>query len=303
MFEALDIDLGGQWIRGKLWGPITGLPTIALHGYLDNANSFDELAPLLRNHRIFAMDFAGHGASNHRGPHELYAGLLDIRDVLAVADHFGWPQFHLLGHSMGAEIGSQIAGLFPGRVSSLVCIDGFCSTDVVSVTLEHLASSVSASFKKGARLKVFPTLAAMSTRLSAATGQSPASSEAIVARGHRVVDGGFTWCTDPRIKGSGPLELTRDQLQQLIQQITAPTLMIVADLANDWLQRSLDVVMTTEQPLLTVVHVPGHHHLHMQDECAAVANLIERFAAGESLMNQSLSADGYRQLTDAVHKT
>jgi pimeloyl-ACP methyl ester carboxylesterase len=303
MFEALDIDLGGQWIRGKLWGPITGLPTIALHGYLDNANSFDELAPLLRNHRIFAMDFAGHGASNHRGPHELYAGLLDIRDVLAVADHFGWPQFHLLGHSMGAEIGSQIAGLFPDRVSSLVCIDGFCSTDVVSVTLEHLASSVSASFKKGARLKVFPTLAAMSTRLSAATGQSASSAEAIVARGHRVVDGGFTWCTDPRIKGSGPLELTRDQLQQLIQKITAPTLMIVADLANDWLQRSLDVVMTTEQPLLTVVHVPGHHHLHMQDECAAVANLIERFAAGESLMNQSLSADGYRQLTDAVHKT
>ncbi|MDG1113807.1 MAG: alpha/beta hydrolase [Pseudomonadales bacterium] len=303
MFEDLDIDLGGQWIRGKLWGPAAGLPTIALHGYLDNANSFDALAPRLLNHRIFAMDFAGHGASDHRRPHELYSGLLDIRDVLAVADHFGWSRFHLIGHSMGAEIGSQIAGLFPDRVASLVCIDGFCSTNVVPVTLEHLASSVSASFKQSARLKVFPNLAAMSTRLSDATGQSSASAEAIVARGHAEADGGYTWRTDPRIKGSGPLELTGEQLQQLIQQITAETLMIVADLSNDWLQRSLDVVMATEQPLLTVVHVPGHHHLHMQAESASIAALIERFAAGEALESKALSPDRYRQLTDAVNKT
>jgi pimeloyl-ACP methyl ester carboxylesterase len=303
MFEDLDIDLGGQWIRGKLWGPVTGLPTIALHGYLDNANSFDVLAPRLPNHRIFAMDFAGHGASDHRRPHELYSGLLDIRDVLAVADYFGWSRFHLIGHSMGAEIGSQIAGLFPDRVASLVCIDGFCSTNDVPVTLEHLASSVSASFKQGARLKVFPTLAAMSARLSDATGQSAASAEAIVARGHAVVVEGYTWRTDPRIKGSGPLELTGEQLQQLIQQITAGTLMIVADLSNDWLQRSLDVVMATEQPLLTVIHVPGHHHLHMQAESASIAALIERFAAGEALKSEALSSDRYRQLTDAVNKT
>ena len=54
--------------------------------------------------------------------------------------------------------------------------------------------------------------------------------------------------------------------------------MIVADLSNDWLQRSLDVVMATEQPRLTVIHVPGHHHLHMQAESASIAALIERFA-------------------------
>ena len=204
---------------------------------------------------------------------------------------------------MGAEIGSQIAGLFPDRVASLVCIDGFCSTNDVPVTLEHLASSVSASFKQGARLKVFPTLAAMSARLSDATGQSAASAEAIVARGHAVVVEGYTWRTDPRIKGSGPLELTGEQLQQLIQQITARTLMIVADLSNAWLQRSLEVVMATEQPLLTVIHVPGHHHLHMQAESASIAALIERFAAGEALESEALSSDRYRQLTDAVNKT
>jgi hypothetical protein len=80
-------------------------------------------------------------------------------------------------------------------------------------------------------------------------------------------------------------------------------LMIVADLSNDWLQRSLDVVMATEQSLLTVIHVPGHHHLHMQAESASIAALIERFAAGEALESQALSPNRYRQLTDAVNKT
>ena len=56
-----EIPLGEHAICGKLWGPVEGLPTIALHGYLDNANSFDRLAPLLTRRRIFAMDFAGHG--------------------------------------------------------------------------------------------------------------------------------------------------------------------------------------------------------------------------------------------------
>jgi hypothetical protein len=152
-------------------------------------------------------------------------------------------------------------------------------------------------------LKVFPTLAAMSARLSDATGQSAASAEAIVARGHAEVDGGYTWRTDPRIKGSGPLELTGAQLQQLIQQVTAQTLMIVADLSNDWLRRSLDVVMATEQPRLTVIHVPGHHHLHMQAESGLIAELIERFAKGEALELEALSSDRYRQLADAVNKT
>ncbi|MDC1315688.1 hypothetical protein N8275_12325 [Pseudomonadales bacterium] len=79
--------------------------------------------------------------------------------------------------------------------------------------------------------------------------------------------------------------------------------MIVADLSNDWLRRSLDVVMATEQPRLTVIHVPGHHHLHMQAESGLIAELIERFAKGEALELEALSSDRYRQLADAVNKT
>ena len=48
------LDLGYTRIAGKFWGVESGEPTIALHGYLDNANSFDMLAPAVQGLRIFA---------------------------------------------------------------------------------------------------------------------------------------------------------------------------------------------------------------------------------------------------------
>ena len=181
------LDLGYTRIAGKFWGVEGGEPTIALHGYLDNANSFDMLAPALQGLRIFAMDFAGHGWSAHRREGETYSGLNDIRDVLAVADFLGWQSFNLIGHSMGAEIGSQLAGMFPERVNKLICIDGYCGTNSSEEVLGHLQSGIAASFKTHATLKVFPTLEAMTARLCEATGQNRDSAECLIRRGIRLL--------------------------------------------------------------------------------------------------------------------
>lgn len=43
--------------KGKIWGPPDGHPVLALHGWLDNAGTFDTLIPLLPpNLRIVAVD-------------------------------------------------------------------------------------------------------------------------------------------------------------------------------------------------------------------------------------------------------
>jgi len=272
-----EIDLGYIKIAGKFWGPEDGEPAIALHGYLDNANSFDMIAPAVRGLRIFAMDFAGHGWSSHRREGELYSGLNDIRDVLAVADFLNWDTFNLIGHSMGAEIGSQLAGLFPQRVNKLICIDGYCGVNSSAEILGHLQTAITASFKQSSTLKVFPTIEAMKTRLCEATGQNEVSAICLIQRGHKIVDGGYTWITDPRIRGSGPLEFTAPQLEYLIERTTADTLFIVADMENEWLKRSIDVVTSKQRTGLQLVQLPGHHHLHMQEQSDAVANLINNF--------------------------
>lgn len=280
MSQQDNMALEHMTIRGKFWGTEQGQPTIALHGYLDNANSFDMIAPHLSGLYIYAMDFAGHGLSDYRAPGDLYSGLNDIRDILCVADKLGWQTFNIIGHSMGAEIGSQLAGFFPERVNSLICIDGFCGTNVASETLGHLRSTIESSFKKNSSLKVFPSFEAMTQRLCEATGQNKISAMCLIERGHKKVEGGFTWCTDPRIKGSGPLELTPDQLNALAENIQAETLFIVAGRNNSWLSRTLDVIEPRHDANITIVDLPGHHHIHMQERSAEVVQLINDFIRG-----------------------
>jgi len=275
--QESEIDLGYMTIAGKYWGPENGEPTIALHGYLDNANSFDMIAPHLAGLRIFAMDFAGHGFSGHRRQGEQYTGLNDIRDVLAVADALAWQRFNILGHSMGAEIGSQLAGLFPNRVNRLLCIDGYCGTNKPVEVMNNLKSSISSSFKTNSRLKIFPDLESMQKRLCEATGQSEESAACLIKRGHKLVDGGYTWRTDSRIKGSGPLELTNEQMHVLLDDTSAETLFLVADMQNNWIRRTLDVMETRNDEQLSIVSLPGPHHLHMQDQAAEVAAIVNKF--------------------------
>ena len=71
--EEIRLSLGHIELAAHLFGPEDGLPVIALHGWLDNANSFARLAPRLEGLRIIALDMAGHGHSGHRPPGAGYA--------------------------------------------------------------------------------------------------------------------------------------------------------------------------------------------------------------------------------------
>ncbi|MGH8592167.1 MAG: alpha/beta fold hydrolase, partial [Gammaproteobacteria bacterium] len=108
----------------KRWGSEQGAPLIALHGWVDNAASFDPVAPYLDEFDLVALDLAGHGLSDHR-PKGVHYHLVDhVRDVCAVAHTLGWPQFALVGHSLGAAIAVLLAGALPKRVTRLVLIEG-----------------------------------------------------------------------------------------------------------------------------------------------------------------------------------
>ena len=92
----------GLTVAGMAWGPADGHPVLALHGWLDNAASFEVLAPILAGCRVVALDLTGHGLSDHRSEDATYLIWDDIPQVLKVIEALGWTDCTMLGHSRGA---------------------------------------------------------------------------------------------------------------------------------------------------------------------------------------------------------
>ncbi|KAH0616824.1 hypothetical protein JD844_028238 [Phrynosoma platyrhinos] len=74
-------------IAAKAWGSPQSRPVLCLHGWLDNANTFSKLIPLLpKDCYYMAIDFAGHGLSSHRPvgcPYYLIDHVSDVRRIAA----------------------------------------------------------------------------------------------------------------------------------------------------------------------------------------------------------------------------
>ncbi|KAJ7388932.1 Serine hydrolase-like protein 2 [Desmophyllum pertusum] len=118
-----EISFQAPWgvIAAKAWGPEDGKPFLGLHGWLDNANTFDKLP---ENIRFVAIDFPGHGQSSHRWPGNMpYLHFEYVADTKKVVSQLGWKKFSIIGHSMGASVASLYAGSFPNEVENIILID------------------------------------------------------------------------------------------------------------------------------------------------------------------------------------
>ena len=129
--RELVLSLAWGEVAAKQWSHASpGSPTttwLALHGWLDNAATFDRLAPLLvsrcPNLSLLCLDYPGHGLSSHLPPGQIYHYLEANRYLRLVVDHLGLDKFGLIGHSMGAGMSSIFAATYPEMVQALVMID------------------------------------------------------------------------------------------------------------------------------------------------------------------------------------
>ena len=85
-----ELQIDGATIAGRLHGDAhSPLRILCVHGQMDNAASFDNLAPHLasQGHAVFALDLSGHGRSSW---HTMYEPALWALEVLLVLDALGW---------------------------------------------------------------------------------------------------------------------------------------------------------------------------------------------------------------------
>ena len=158
--EELRISLRHLTLAARAWGDPADPPMLAVHGWLDNAATFDRLAPLLEGRYLVAIDLAGHGRSQHRPAATWYPYVDYLDDLGAVIDWFGWASVDLLGHSLGAALVSTYAAMFPERTARLLLIEGLGPlTQSAENSLEQLrrAHAARGAFRSDG-LRVFASL-------------------------------------------------------------------------------------------------------------------------------------------------
>jgi pimeloyl-ACP methyl ester carboxylesterase len=277
---SLDIPLG------RVTGLRTGTPgapkVLALHGWLDNAASFVPLAPWLPGIELVAPDLPGHGRSAHlpQGADYSFAGA--VGSVLDIADALGWERFALLGHSMGAGIGSLVAAACPQRIERFVAIEALGAlAESAERTVTRLRDAI-AAMRNVARkpLRVFPDIdTAIRARMQANALDEP-TARLLVERGLAVVDGGHAWSSDPRLTLPTTIRMTEPQVLALVRGIECPTLVIHADPAQPYLPDDLRRARAAALPHGALVVLPGGHHLHMQQPQAVAAAIGDFFLRG-----------------------
>ena len=266
--RELTIHLPHLRLAALSWGDPALPPLLAVHGWLDNAASFGALAPLLaRHYHVVALDWPGHGRSQHRPPGTWYH-YVDYADELhGATEALGFPRFSLLGHSLGGAVASVYAAVQPERIERLLLIESLGPlTSDPAQALDHLrrAYAQRQAFREKS-LRVFPSIDEAVAARRAANGLGEAAARALVERGVEEVPGGWSWSTDPRLTLASPLRFSEIQIQAALRGIAAPGVLILAEPATSYLPPELMAARAACAPSLRVVHLPGNHHLHLED--------------------------------------
>ncbi len=248
---------------------------IALHGWLDNAASFDLMAPKLSKCTLQAYDLPGHGKTAHLPSFGYYHFIDGVSHIVALIKSLKLKKCILIGHSLGACLASIVAGSIPEHIAKLVLIDGL---GPLTSEAEHAQKNYQAYLDRFQTLERKPTT--YYPRLEDAVEARARKgylarelTEIIVKRGSEKTEQGYRWRHDDRLLLPSPLRMTEAQVLPFLKAITAPTCLITASEGFDYDKEKMSQRVNAI-PNLEHHQVKGGHHIHMEapNECAEIIN-------------------------------
>ena len=105
--QQIEVPMSWGFLKGQIFGDqLKGKPMLALHGYMDNSNSFRPLAQHLcknNDYYIIAIDLPGQGLSSKISSNEplIYSLKSFVYSVRKVVKYFQLSNFIFLTHSFG----------------------------------------------------------------------------------------------------------------------------------------------------------------------------------------------------------
>ena len=119
-------DAHGLSLSARVWGEKPNI--IILHGWLDQAGSWDPVCSELLSHGLSSIvyDHRGHGKSDHAPKNTHYHFPDYVSDLACIHRHITptHKPVIIIGHSMGGTIATLYASMFPERIQHLILIEG-----------------------------------------------------------------------------------------------------------------------------------------------------------------------------------
>ena len=143
-----------------------GPAVLLLHAGLGDRTMWDAQVPALADaFTVIRLDARGFGET--RKPPVVYS---PVDDALAVLDHLGFKQAHVVGVSMGSQTAIELAVIAPARVASLVAVAARAASALSRG--DHLARWGGEEFAVLARIPLDQPLA-LAERIRATIADSP----------------------------------------------------------------------------------------------------------------------------------
>ncbi len=263
-------------LAAKEWNSGGDIKVLACHGWLDNAASFDVMAPLMSSCHIVALDSPGHGLSDHKSQHADYSIWADLLDILAVADELGWQQFCVLGHSRGAIMSMLLASAMPERLQAVAMIDALVPMPASGEEGVHQLRKYLLEYRAAASKKItsFISIDEAVTARCKASEMAKSSARLIVERGLKEIDGRYHWRTDPRLTAASALKFTEVHNRAFVEAISIPNLMLLAKRGLGKYSYLVDFCKSVDN--LRTQMIDAGHHCHMEEQAADIAEHVER---------------------------
>ncbi|XP_069947926.1 serine hydrolase-like protein [Cherax quadricarinatus] len=282
VWHDISVDVGWGKLHGKTciigsFAEKNGTKILGVHGWLDNANTFDTLVPLLPyGVEVLVLDLPGHGLSDHLPLGAHYDPFTYAFNLRTAVYKLEWKKFILMGHSMGAAVSNYFTVLFPEYVVALINLDFIKPVNKVS-KIEGWRSDASQLFKAEQEQRdplVYSENEAIDRMVDARVfwegGESHIDHDAayvLLPRAARQVVGGYIWTHDPKARPNFLAVFNNDNWMTAISSVKCPVLLVRASdgvciFPEKWYSKEMSAYHNNAK-WFDVVEVKGKHHVHI----------------------------------------
>ena len=272
------IQIPGFNIAYKIWNENkTNNPVLCLHGKLDNAASFDLLAPELSDFQLVAVDYPGTGFSSPYPKGVIPHWKNDAFLMLHLIKSLKWNKFNIIAHSLGSLLATVIAIALPKQVEKIIFLDILGpKIDFIEKSIPYLKNDATnyLDYDHQPRTLFCDLESALQDRMNIGNISYKAAL-ALVHRGMKKHTKGWSWTFDPRLRFVNSTLPYEDELRTMFNAIQSPVCVIRG---NQGIQYPEEIFQGRAESIkkLSIHKLEGGHHIHM-DNPKPVAKCISQF--------------------------